>query len=270
MDFTFCTAPDGTRLRVAHQAPSPGANGPGTGRELLIVHGLAEHAGRYRHVIQAAADQGWSVRVVELRGHGHSGGRRGFVSRWSDYTGDVRAAAALCPAPPAILAHSMGGLVVMEALRDGSLPASTPRVALSNPLLGVKVRAPRIKIAAAGLLSRLWPTLDLSNELDAAGLSRDKAVIDDYLKDELVYNTLTPRWYTEMRAALERVRAASFTTPLHLFFSDTDPITDGPAAKILVERNGGSATHYPGMLHEIMNEIGKEQVIADILAYLGK
>lgn len=263
MEFTFCTAPDGTRLRVALQRPAAPS-----GRELLIVHGLAEHAGRYRHVMQAAADRGWTVRLVELRGHGHSGGRRGYVERWSDYTGDVRAAAALCDAPPCVLAHSMGGLVVMEALRDGALSPATPRVALSNPLLGVKVRAPRIKIAAAGMLSRIWPTLDLSNELDVNGLSRDKAVVEDYQKDELVYDTLTPRWYTEMRAALERVRAASFATPIHLFYSDSDPITDGPAAKLLVERNGGAATHYPGMLHEIMNEIGKEQVIADILGWL--
>ena len=265
MDFTFCTSQDGTRLRVGQVTPATPS-----GRDLLIVPGLAEHAGRYLHVAEAAAARGWTVRIVELRGHGHSGGRRGFVTRWSDYTADVQAAAALCSAPPSVLAHSMGGLVVMEALRDGALDAvKTPRVALSNPLLGVKVRAPRIKIAAAGLLSKIWPTLNLGNELDAKGISRDAAVVEAYLKDELVYHTLTPRWYTEMRDALERVRAASFTTPLHLFYSETDPITDGPAAKLLVERNGGSATHYPGMLHEILNEIGKEQVIADVLGWLG-
>lgn len=259
MDFLFTNSADGTRLRL-------GRVGTGS-RDLLIVHGLAEHAERYAHVADAAAKAGWRVTVLELRGHGHSGGRRGHVVQWSDYVADVTAAAALLNPDYSILAHSMGGLVTLDSLRSGLRPA---RVALSNPLLGVRVAAPQIKIKAAGLLSRIWPTLPLGNELNNAWLSRDKAVCDAYSADPLVYSTITPRWYTEMLKALERVHSSRYNVPLALFYSDTDPITDAIVAKRLVEQNNGQTTGYPGMLHEIMNEIGKEQVISDILAWLNQ
>lgn len=257
MDFLFTTSADGTRLRL-------GRLGAGS-RDMLIVHGLAEHADRYNHVAQFFADHDYRVTIVELRGHGHSGGRRGHVNRWADYRADLKAAAAMCKPDYVLMAHSMGGLVTMDSLIDGLAPT---KVLLSNPLLGVKVRAPRIKIAAAGMLSKLWPTLSLANELDSKGLSRDQAVVDAYNADPLVYSTLTPRWYTEMRAALDRVRAATFTTKIALFCSDTDPITNAATAKEVVSRAGGPVTEYPGMLHEILNEIGKEQVMADMLAFL--
>lgn len=257
MDFLFTDSADGTRLRIGRL---------GTGkRDLLIVHGLAEHAGRYQHVAKAAADRGWRVNVLELRGHGHSGGRRGFVSSWGDYRADLRAAAALCETPPSIIAHSMGGLVTLDTVRDG---LGAARVALSNPLLGVRVQAPKVKVAAGRFLSRYWPTLSLGNELDPGMLSRDKAVGEAYSKDPLVYNTITPRWFTEMEAAVQRVLAARFSTPIALFCSDTDPITDPVAAKGLASRNEWTIKDYPGMLHELFNEVGKEQVIQDVLDWL--
>jgi alpha-beta hydrolase superfamily lysophospholipase len=257
MDFLFTTSADGTRLRL-------GRVGAGS-QDLLIVHGLAEHAERYSHVAKFFADQDYRVTIVELRGHGHSGGSRGHVFSWGDYRADLQAAAKMCKPDYQLLAHSMGGLVTMDSLREGLSPS---KVVLSNPLLGVKVRAPRIKVAAAGLLSKVWPTLSLSNELDSKGLSRDQAIVDAYNNDPLVYNTLTPRWYTEMRAALERVRSATYTAKIGLFCSETDPITNATSAKELVVRAGGQVTEYPGMLHEILNEIGKEQVMADMLAFL--
>lgn len=262
MEFLFTDSQDGTRLRIGRvNAQKPGS----PEQDVLIVHGLAEHAGRYQHVAQALSLAGFRVSIVELRGHGQSGGRRGFVSRWSDYTADVRAAVALCPTQPVLVAHSMGGLVSLDAIREG---VAVKKIALSNPLLGVAVKPPRLKVLAAGTLSRFWPTLALGNELSSDWLSRDKSVGAAYDKDPMVYKTLTPRWFTEMNGALERVHAARFSLPMALFYSLTDPITDARAAKALVERNGGMTKEYPGMLHEIFNEIGKEQVLADLCAWV--
>lgn len=234
-------------------------------RDLLVVHGLAEHALRYRHVAEAFAARGWTVHVLELRGHGKSGGKRGHVDRWSLYVDDVRAAAASLRPGWALLAHSMGGLVALDAVRDGLGPA---RLAVSNPLLGVRLKAPKVKVMAAGLLSRLAPRLSLKNEIDPAGLSRDPAVGRAYAVDPEVYDTITPRWYTEMEAARARVRAARFPVPLAFFLSDADPICDPMAAQALAQDVGAPVKVYPGMLHEILNEIGKEQVIADIADWL--
>lgn len=255
---TFIDSADGTRLRVVR-------HGTG-GRELLIVHGLAEHAERYAHVAGALVARGWRVSILELRGHGHSGGKRGHVGSWQDYVNDVNAAAATLGPDFSMLAHSMGGLVTLESLRLGLTPR---RVALSNPLLGVRVHAPALKEAAARGLSRIWPTLSLTNELNPGMLSRDPAVGAAYASDTLVYNTITPRWYTEMRAAIERVIAADYRIPVRFHLSDTDPITDPPVSRALAARVPSmDVREYPGMLHELVNEIGKEQVIADIADYL--
>lgn len=257
MDATFLDSADGTRLRVARW---------GTGaRELLLVPGLAEHAGRYEHVAAWFVGRGWRVHLVELRGHGHSGGKRGHVDAWARYVDDVRAAAAPLGAGWSLLGHSMGGLVCLDAVRDGLGPA---RMALSNPLLGVRVPAPRVKTAAAGLLSRVWPSLSLTNELSSAWLSRDPAVGKAYDEDPLVYGTITPRWYTEMLAAQARVLAAPPRVPTAFFLAPDDPITDTAAAGAFAERSGCAVTRYPGMLHEPFNEIGKEQVLADVAAFL--
>lgn len=254
----FLDSADGTRLSAARW-------GDGA-RDVLVVHGLAEHAQRYAHVATAWAARGWTVTVLELRGHGHSGGRRGHVLRWQEYVEDVRAAAAQLRPGWCLFAHSMGGLVTLDALRQGLAPR---RYAVSNPLVGVRVKAPAVKIAAGKALSRIWPTLALTNEIDPAGLSRDASIGLAYAKDPLVYNTITPRWYTEMEAARARVAAMSaLPMPSRFFLSDSDPICDPVAAEALAQRMGVPVTAYPGMRHEIVNEIGKEQVISDLADFL--
>ncbi len=56
---------------------------------VLLVHGIAEHAGRYRHVGSRLASAGIATWAFDLRGFGRSGGRRAYVDRWSQYHDDV-------------------------------------------------------------------------------------------------------------------------------------------------------------------------------------
>lgn len=234
-------------------------------RDLLIIPGLAEHAGRYEHVARSFADRGWRVLVLELRGHGESDGKRGHVDNWDRYGDDVRTAAATLRPGFGLLGHSMGGLVALDAVRAGLRPG---HLAVSNPLLGVRVPAPRLKLLAANFLSRALPTLSLGNELKSSWLSRDPAVGAAYDADPLVYSTLTPRWYTEMLRAQARVLSARVAVPVHFFLTPEDPITDTALAKGFAQKLGAGVSEYPGMLHEPFNEIGKEQVIADVARFL--
>jgi alpha-beta hydrolase superfamily lysophospholipase len=251
---SFLDSADGTKIHVVR-------HGAGD-RDVLIVHGLAEHAARYDHVAAAFCARQATVHVMELRGHGRSGGRRSHVLAWGEYVADVRAVAATLRPGWVQLAHSMGGLVSLDAVRDGLRPA---RLALSNPLLGVRMKVPAVKAFAGRALSRVWPTLALLNELDPAGLSRDQAVGEAYAKDPDVYKKVTTRWFTEMTGAQARVLATSgLGVPLGLFLGDADPITDTHAAERFVAAQGGFVRHYADMRHEIVNELDKEQVIADI------
>jgi alpha-beta hydrolase superfamily lysophospholipase len=254
---SFVTSADGTRLRLASWG-----NGP---RDVLIVHGLAEHAERYEHVGATLAEAGWTATLVELRGHGHSGGRRGHVMRWGEYVEDVKAASAGLRAGWSLFAHSMGGLVALESVRAGVSPR---RLALSNPLLGVRIVAPPGKIFAAKVLSRVWPSLALKNEIDPAQLSRDPAIGAAYIADPLVFDTVTPRWYTEMVAAQGRAIGAAYGLPMAMYVGSEDHITDPVINKEFALRVRAHLRIYPDFRHEILNEIGKEAALAEIVAWL--
>ncbi|RME25575.1 MAG: alpha/beta hydrolase [Deltaproteobacteria bacterium] len=260
---------DGTRLRLFQWTPPEPA-----GRDVLLVHGLAEHADRYHHVAAALNAAGHRATLVELRGHGRSEGRRGHVRRWQDYVDDVVAAARFVRGEMFIVAHSMGGLVVLDGLRGGPLREHAVAVAVSNPLLGVAFDPPKVKEAAAGLLSRLLPWLSLSNELDVNLISRDKAVVAAYEADPLVFDTITPRWYTEMLGARKRVHAHAgrYDLPGLAMVGTGDGICDHRATVSLMERWGHpdhEVKRYEGLYHELFNEPEKERVLADLVAWLG-
>lgn len=269
MRTSFVTSADGTRLRLAHWGDGP--------RDVLIVHGLAEHAGRYEHVGAAFAEAGWTATLIELRGHGHSGGKRGHVNRWSDYSDDVRAAIAGLRPGWSMLAHSMGGLVALDAIHGAGGPAAAgarvlpSRLAMTNPLLGVAVQLPGWKIGAARLLSHLIPSLAMKNELDPSALSRDPAIGEAYLADPLVFDTGTPRFYTEMVAAIARVNAVStWDVPLAMYVSGQDRITDPVANEAFAGRAHARLTRYPEHRHELFNEFGKADIIDDVVGWLGE
>lgn len=258
MRTSFVTSADGTRLRLAHWGDG--------GRDVLVIHGLAEHAGRYGHVGAALADAGFTATLVELRGHGHSGGKRGHVARWSEYVADVRAAVATLRPGWSLLAHSMGGLVALDAMHDGVAPV---RTALSCPLLGVAVKLPALKVAGARLLSRLLPSLPMKNEIDPTALSRDLSVGQAYLADPLVFQTATPRWYTEMQGAIARVSAVPrWSTPMAVWVGEADRVVSPEAATAFAHRHNLKLTTLPEHRHEIFNEIGKEAVLSDVVGWL--
>ena len=263
MNTTTITSADGTRLHFVRWDAPEDCRG-----QVLLVHGLAEHMGRYEHVAKALTDGGFAVSGIELRGHGHSGGRRGHVERWRKYEEDVRAALSEVGEDCFIVCHSMGGLVSLATLLAGA-PA-VKAIAISNPLLGVRVSAP-VKEAAGRLLSKIWPTLSLGNELDTSQLSRDPEVVRKYEEDPLVYSTITPRWFTEMDSKREEVhaKAASFTLPILMLVSEGDPITNPADSRRFAEAAGGRVIEYGDeCLHELFNELEKDKTLADVVAFL--
>jgi alpha-beta hydrolase superfamily lysophospholipase len=152
------------------------------------------------------------------------------------------------------------------------LPTRCRALALSNPLLGTAFPPPKVKLAAARVLTRLLPALPLRNELDTRLISRDAEVVRAYEADPLVFNTITPRWGTEMLAAQARVKAAAGAQriPLRMMVSDKDGICDHEAGLALAKAWGGPAQTalYPGLYHELFNEPEKARVLADLVAWL--
>ncbi len=234
------------------------------------MHGLAEHMGRYVHVADALTAAGFRATGLELRGHGHSGGKRGHVDSWEQYVDDVRAAARSIGGPHAILCHSMGGLVTLDHLRDGEAWA----VFASAPLLGVGVEAPAWKLAAARTLSRWLPRLSMANEIDSRLICSDPAVVAAYDVDPLVYGTITPRWFTEALATMARVHAMaeSGTIPLHVAYGTGDRIVNTAAIERFVAAYGGPCElrRWEGLYHEILNEPAQADILAQAVAFFAR
>lgn len=257
---------------------------------VAFVHGFAEHGGRYAHTLAAFAQAGLDAWVLDLRGHGQSGGPRTFVRAWSDYCDDVEAylrhiegasasagAAAASPAPRTplfLVGHSMGGLVVASALltRRGRLPALAG-AGLLSPLLGVKMKLPGWKVAAANGLSRLIPSFRLPSDIDPDVLSRDPAVGKAYLADSMCVHSATARWFTECNAAQLRAHEGAarlgVDPPLLVMHGDDDRLVDVEATRRFAARAPGvSLRVWPGGRHELLNETNQAEVRGAILAWM--
>jgi alpha-beta hydrolase superfamily lysophospholipase len=254
---------DGTRLALFRRDPAGTPKG-----DVVLIGGLADHMGRYEHVATALAGAGWRVTGADLRGNGHADGRRGHVARWSDFVDDLDAVVKTLPGAPFVVAHSTGGLVVLDWLRDHDCQG----VVLTAPLLRNKLQPARWKVLLAGLLSRIAPGLALANEIPASWLTHSQDVVAAYEKDPLVYKTATPRWFTEMLAAGRRVleHAPRYRTPALVMWGTDEKIVSPEGIGELVSAWGSGATSkaWPGLYHEILNEPERDQVIADITAWL--
>jgi len=268
---TTFSAADGLRLHL--QAWLPDAE-PST--VLAVVHGYGDHGGRYRYLGEDMAARGHAVYVFDLRGHGHSAGRRGHVERFADYLADTRVfletVAAAAPGTPLFLVgHSLGGLIA--AAYAETRPEGLRGLILSSPFLRLGAPPPASKVRAAKVFSRVLPAFNIGNTLRAAELSHEQVVVDAYVTDPLVHHVATSRWAAEVLAAQEAALdgASRIVLPLLLLFSDADPVTDPQATRSLFAAAGSAdkTEHsYDGYYHELFNETGRAAVFEDLAAWL--
>ncbi len=245
---------------------------------VVLAHGAAEHIGRYTHVFEALTANGLACLGYDHRGHGDSGGKRVFLTRFGEYVEDLHTVVQLAQTkapglPVYLLAHSMGGLVGAGYLVD--YPSGPLRGAvISGPALGLALKVPAWKNALGKAMSKVWPTLAIPTGVEPRLVSRDPAVVAAYANDPKVTKKATARWYTELLAEQARVlaRAGEIKTPLLLVFGGKDQLTSVPAMETWFAAVGASdktLIPYPELFHEVMNEPEKDTVLADIGRWIG-
>ncbi|HEX8691677.1 MAG TPA: alpha/beta hydrolase [Longimicrobium sp.] len=269
-ESAFVTAADGVRLHWQHWP----LDRPRAG--VLVSHGLGEHGGRYARLARELAPRGLAFAAVDHRGHGRSGGPRAYARRFEQLVDDLeRMRRAVVEGPfaglPVLLyGHSFGGLVAIRHLQ--AHPGAFRAAVLSAPLLGVAVKAPRWKVAASGVLSKLLPALPISNEIDPAELSHDAAYVRSYRDDPLVHGKVTPRLYTEWMEHIARATAeqAKLPRPLLFLVPTADTIVDETAVLRFAGALPGDVTirRYDGFRHEPHNEVGRERVVEDVAGWV--
>jgi alpha-beta hydrolase superfamily lysophospholipase len=268
--------PDGLALVCEHHLrPDTHARA-----EIVIVHGYAEHAGRYAELVAALTAAGFACHLIELRGHGRSGGVRGYVRRFDDYLDDLdlflRQLDEIQPpgssaVPRILVGHSLGGLISLAyVLRR---PEAFAALAVSSPFLYPAIKAPAFKVWLASLVARLAPTRLMKSEIASRWLSHDPAVVAAYDRDPLVFKTLSPHWFFEIRQAQEDIlaRAGEIRLPALFLLGDGDRIADPARSRQVFERLGSAEKQlvvYPGFFHEILNEVERARVVQDLLGWL--
>jgi acylglycerol lipase len=267
---TTFAARDATHRLVRRWAPHGGGE---PWANVLLVHGLAEHSGRYEHVGDALSRAGLEVESFDLRGFGASAGRRAWVERWSTYHDDVedRLASVRHAAggrPVVLFGHSLGGLIALGyCVAEPARPLPDALI-VSAP--AVESSTPGWKRAVARVLSRVAPTFALRNAFDGTVLSRDPAVAERYLADPLNHHATTTRLGAEALAEQARVRAGlhRLSLPTFVYHGEDDRLVPTASSEPLAGLPLVTRRTWPGLRHETHNEPEGADVIAAAVTWL--
>jgi len=243
---------------------------------LLVAHGLAEHSGCYLNLVNHFVPQGYAIYSFDYQGHGRSPGLPGHIERFSYYINDLQAFGDMVRKKHKdtkffLLGHSMGGTIAITYAiehQDG-----LDGLLVSGATLQVGASVSPVMILAAKILSRLLPKAGL-DVIDATAISRDQDVVAAYVNDPLVYRgKIRARLGAELIKAIQKLppQMAKIKLPILIMHGTADRLSEPKGSQILYQRVSSrdkTLKLYDGFYHEIFNEPGRQQVFADIEAWL--
>ena len=241
---------------------------------VVIVPGFNAHSGYYEHVAEHLVADGLSVYAVDLRGRGNSEGERFFVESFDDYVRDVEAVMEIAktrePALPMfMLGHSAGGVVACLYTLDH--PADLTGLICES--FAHELPAPDFVLSVFKGLSHLAPhahILHLPNER----FSRDPVVVEAMNNDSLIENETQP---TQTMAAMvradERLKQdfPQITLPVLILHGTEDKNTRPSGSQHFYDNAGSpdkTLKFYEGGFHDLLNDVDKEVVLADIIGWI--
>ncbi len=244
----------------------------------LIVHGYAEHCGRYREVARVVSELGHHVLSFDFRGHGRSSGQRGHLSRFSDYLDDIKAAldqlrARAGSLPLLVVGHSMGALVSLRLFADSNRsPDDAYALIVSSPFLGLALQVPVAKVLIGRIASRILPSLSLPNELDVTMLTSDRERQEQRRVDTLCHDVASARWFTEVTQTQKWVldNVDQITVPTLWLVAGSDQIADPTKSRAVADRMRTDCRYheFDHMQHEVFNETERQRVFEQMSIFV--
>jgi alpha-beta hydrolase superfamily lysophospholipase len=238
-------------------------------RVVLIVHGYAEHGGRYAHVADALSQLGAAVYAPDHIGHGHTDGERALIRDFEHVVDDLEQVSRIAAkeqgdVPLVVVGHSMGGLLSARfAERD---PATVAGLAFMGAVIGDWDWARR---------ALEDPSL-METPSDVAGMSTVKEAQQAYADDPLVYHGLykRPLLVAEV-TALDRFNAEldRLTMPILFMHGIDDPFVPFQTSLNAVLRmpsDDVTIRLFKGDRHELVNERDREEVISELTRFAAR
>ncbi|MEE9416454.1 MAG: lysophospholipase [Acidimicrobiales bacterium] len=236
---------------------------------MVLVHGINEHGGRYEHVGEILSAAGVDVLAPDNRGHGLSGGPRGHIESFDQFTADLVEPIARQRehgVPVALFGHSLGGLISTRYLQ--SAHPQPDIAALSGPALGAVV--PTWQRKGAPILSKLVPRLRIPGEIEGSLLSNDPEVGAAFDADPLRVKATTANMGNEIFEAMAAANSeiGRIDLPLRIMHGEQDRVVPPSYSEILTDVPGSVRITYPGLQHEILNEAEHPQILADLITWM--
>lgn len=253
---------------------------------VCIIHGIGEHAKRYRRMAKKFNEAGFAVFTMDLRGHGKSFGTRGHCAPRKEVLKDVDGligyAQSKHPNCKIVLyGHSMGGNITLDYRHRGNYNGKISGYVVSAPWVKLVRPIPKYQYVGVKLLSKITPQFKISSDIDENSLG-NKLHVAGYKKDALVHNYITALCAVEgfdIGNALFKgshiVLGSGTKKPMLLMHGDADAICDVAGSR-QISKNEGDICQYKewqGLYHEIHNG-GKtsrgEEVIAKAAEWIGE
>jgi len=243
---------------------------------VAICHGVLSHSGYYTWVAEQLVAGGLAVYALDLRGRGKSDGERFYLESFGDYLSDVDALIRLAKSrepglPVFLLGHSAGGVVSSVY----TLEHQAELAGLICESFAFEVYAPEFALAVLKGLSHLAPHAHVL-KLPIEGFSRDPKVVEAMHNDPLIAHEVQPtKTVAELVRADERLRREFplFTLPLFILHGTADKVTRPGGSQLFYDTAGSTDKTlklYEGHVHDLLNDIDKEKVMADIKAWIAK
>ncbi len=266
---------------------------------VVLSHGASEHSGRYDRFARDLGAAGFAAVALDHRGHGRTApaAPRGVVGPGGgqalvDDLHELRAAASAevgSSVPVVVFGHSLGSVIALAYLAQHAaglagailcgFPVDPTGVgALAELLAPFADPALRDQSATDLLKANNAPFEPARTPFD--WLSRDPAEVDHYLADPMCGdgNPLTYGYLLDLFdvAAPATQRLGDVTCPVLVIAGSQDPAAAmGAHARALadaLDRAGVpvACTVYPDARHELLNETNRDQVTADVVAWLSE
>lgn len=241
---------------------------------VVICHGVNSHGGQHAWTARQLAAEGYAAFALDLRGRGKSSGERFRVDDVADYAADVAATIDLATArypglPVFLLGHSAGGVVSCTYALDNQ----SRLAGLICESFAFRVPAPGPVLAIIKGLSGFLPGLKVL-KLKSRDFSRDPEAVKALDADPLTLNEAQPvATVAALVRANERLEREfpRLTLPVFIIHGTADKATVPAGSQVFFDTAGSkdkTLKFYQGHFHDLLNDVGKETVLADIKAWI--